>query len=162
MKRWIATTMLGLVGGCGDGGGPAGPTHVTHAMVGTYALTAAFPTYTPDLRRTGTVPVDASLTGTLVVADTVEVRSATQTFFPDVRFTDALCSAPESCGPTESYAAFTSLFLPERQVTFGFSDFGGIHTLHFAGTFAGDSVAGPAWYQIGTSRYDGTFVARKR
>jgi len=160
MKRRIVATTLLLASACG--GGSTGPTHATNAMVGTYALTAAFPTYKPDVRRADVTPVDASLTGTLVVGDTVEVRSATQTFFPDVRFTDVLCPARGSCGAAESYAAFTSLFLPEQQVTFGFSDVGGARTLHFAGTFAGDSVAGTAWYQLGTARYDGTFVARKR
>jgi hypothetical protein len=52
------------------------------------------------------------------------------------------------------------VFLPRSAVTFGFSDAG--RTLHFDGPFAGDSVAGAAWVQVGTSRYDGTFVARKQ
>ncbi len=147
------------------GGGPdelAGPVHTTHAMVGTYALAATFPTFKPDVRQPATVASEATLTGTLVVGDTVEVRDAAQTFFPDVRFTDVLCTRRGVCDAPESYASFTSLFLPPNSVTFGFSSTGGGRTLHFDGPFVGDSVAGTAWAQVGTSRYDGTFVARKQ
>ena len=160
----LAALALGaLCAGCGGGPDePAGPTHTTHPMVGTYALAATFPTFKPDVRQAPTVPSQATLSGTLVVGDTVEVRDATQTFFPDVRFTDVLCSAPGRCDGSESYVSFTSLFVPPNSVTFGFSSAGGGRTLHFDGPFAGDSVAGTAWVQVGTSRYDGTFVARKR
>ena len=147
---------------CGGSDEPAGPTHATHPMVGTYALEATFPTFKPDIRQPTTAASQAALTGTLVVGDTVEVRSAEQTFFPDVRFTDVLCTAPGRCDGSESYVSFTSLFVPPNSVTFGFSSAGGVRTLHFDGPFVGDSVAGAAWVQVGTSRYDGTFVARKR
>ena len=160
----LAALALGaLCAACGGGPDePAGPTHTTHPMVGTYALAATFPTFKPDVRQPPTVASQATLSGTLVVGDTVEVRDATQTFFPDVRFTDVLCTAPGQCDGSESYVSFTSLFVPPNSVTFGFSSVGGARTLHFDGPFVGDSVAGTAWVQVGTSRYDGTFVARKR
>jgi len=156
----LAAMVLGAA--CGGADTPAGPTHATHSMVGTYALAATFPTFRPDVRQPATVASDATLGGTLVVGDTVEVRDATQTFFPDVRFTDVLCTRRGVCDAPESYASFTSLFLPASSVTFGFSSGGGARTLHFDGPFVGDSVVGTAWVQVGTSRYDGTFVARKQ
>jgi hypothetical protein len=160
---WLAAMASMVLGAaCGGADTPAGPTHTTHAMVGTYALAATFPTFRPDVRQPATEASDAALTGTLVVGDTVEVRDAAQTFFPDVRFTDVLCTRRGVCDAPESYASFTSLFLPQRVVTFGFSSTGGGRTLHFDGPFVGDSVAGTAWVQVGTSRYDGTFVARKQ
>ena len=163
------TVRLGLaaslaLGACGgDADAPAGPAHVTHPMVGTYALRATFPTFVPDVRRSSTTePSEATLTGTLVVGDTVVATDPRHITFPDVRLTDVLCTVPGRCDPSESFASFTTLFVVENSVTFGFSTFGGARTLHFDGPFAGDSVAGTAWVQLGTSRYDGSFVARKQ
>ena len=159
----LAALALGaLCAACGGGPDePLGPTHTTHPMVGTFTLEATFPTFKPDVRQPPTVASQATLSGTLVVGDTVEQRSG-QLFFPDVRLTATLCATRGSCGATESYAAVTSLFGVLDPVTFGFSDVGGARTLHFEGPFVGDSVAGPAYYQLGTTRYEGRFVARRQ
>jgi hypothetical protein len=160
-RTMVTASALGtsLVAACGSDA-PSRPTHVTHAMVGTYALEATFTSFVPDIRRAQSTPADASLAGTLVVGDTVELRGA-QTFFPDVRLTAAFCARAGQCDPAASYASFTSLFGPGEPVTFGFSDVGGARLLHFEGPLAGDSIAGPAYYQVGTSRYDGRCIARE-
>ena len=43
------------------------------------------------------------------------------------------------CDPVRSHASFATLFLPERDVTFGFGGASG--PLHFDGPVVGDSVA---------------------
>jgi hypothetical protein len=130
-------------------------------MVGRYDLQATFTSFTPDVRRPEQLPADATLGGTVVIADTVEARGAS-VFFPDVRLDAAFCPTRATCGERRSYAAFTTLFGAQLPVTLGFSGPGGAPTLHFEGPFAGDSLAGSAYYQLGTARYDGRFVARRR
>jgi hypothetical protein len=103
----------------------------------------------------------AGITGTLVVGDSV-VPNGARTTFPDVRLTASFCLRRDACGAAESYAGVTSYFGPGSPVALGFTSVAGGRVLHFEGPPAGDSIAGFAWYQVGTSRYDGSFVARKR
>ena len=154
--------MLAVCAGCAGPTDPPGSAHATHAMVGTYALRATLDVLHADVRRPEVAPTDASLTGTVVVGDTLENRGGGQLFFADVRYTGAFCASPTQCAVPESYASFTSLFMPQSAVTLGWASSGGITTLHFEGTFAGDSIAGSARYQVGMARYDGRFVARRQ
>ena len=160
MRTRAAFLPIAAAIGCGDAP-PAVPAHATHAMVGRYELQATFTSFRPDVRRLEVVPADATIAGTVVIADTVEARQGS-VFFPDVRIDAAFCATRATCGATQSYASFTSWFGAGMAVTLGFSGPGGVPTLHFDGPFAGDSLAGPAYYQIGTARYEGRFVARKR
>jgi hypothetical protein len=130
-------------------------------MVGRYDVQATFASFTPDTRRPGTVPADAALMATVVVADTIVIEG-TRVFFPDVRIDAVFCATRTTCGATQSYASFTSLFGPQLPVTLGFGGPGGTPWLHLEGPFAGDGLAGAAYYQVGTARYDGRFVARRR
>jgi len=143
-------------------GEPTQP-HLTHAMVGTYDVHAAYSSHTTSTG--GTSAVNASLTGTITIADTVELRSSSgDYFFPDVRMTFVFCSAPGTCDPPQAWTSFTTLppsTSPQNGVvTFGF---GGI--VHLDAPFVNGGFSGNALYWVGADQrntYIGTFVATKK
>jgi hypothetical protein len=134
------------------------PKHLTHAIVGTYDVQAS---YVSHITPSGTSSVNASLTGIIIIGDTVEYSPFDDHyFFPDVRMTAVFCSGPGTCTPMQSWTAFTSLFAPNAPVTFGF---GGI--VHLQGPYMNGGFSGDARYWVGADQRDtyvGTFVATKR
>jgi len=136
------------------------PAHLTHAMVGAYDVQASYTTHQMPPPGGGTSAVNASLTGTLIVSDTVEDRGQGNFFFPDVQMTAVFCSAPGSCSAPQSWTAFTSQFSPTDPVTFGF---GGI--IHLEEPFVNGGFSGTALYWVGADQrnmYSGTFIATKK
>jgi hypothetical protein len=156
--RRLPAAALALAAACGDSTEPGDG---SRALVGTYAIEATYTTLRPDARLPATTPATATLSGTVVVADTSVTNGALITF-PDVRLTAAFCATRGACSPSESYGGVTTYFGPGSPVTLVFSSIAGARTLHFEGPPAGDSIVGFAWYQVNNARYDGSFVARKR
>jgi hypothetical protein len=131
------------------------------AVVGTYAIEATYTTLRPDVLRGERTPVDAILAGTVVVGDSL-AREGTLRTFPDVALTASFCPARDACPPAERFGGYATHQGPGTRVALDFAAVAGARTLHFEGPLAGDSIAGFAWYGVGSARYDGSFVARRR
>ena len=158
----VAAGSVTLLSACRTATDPDAAAHRSHPMVGNYELAVAFDRRYPDFRRPGGSPTDATITGVVIVADTVEDGGRDRTFFPNVRYSGVLCHAAGACGAAEQFASVTSVFAPGNLLTLGWSSPDGVTTLRLEGTFAGDSIAGAASYQRGMVRYEGVFVARRQ